>query len=343
MAANASGWRPGLASAEDGVRSNESRIRVDAQEAGSRLDRLLLRRLGPSARPLVMRLIRRGNVRVNGRRAKPDHRLAAGDEIFLPASLRRPPETARRMLAPPAGRMPPVLYEDDDLLVVNKPPGMVVHGGSGHAHGLVERMRALRNEPELRLAHRLDRDTSGCLLLARRLSALRALTEAFRSREAHKTYLAWVAGWPWPHAGRMQSRLSKGRLRGGERMVVADDGGKPAVTDYQVCLHGEVDDWHVALLALQPESGRTHQLRVQLQAEGHAILGDGKYGRREDNRRFREQGGRGMALHAWRLRIPHPGRGRMLEIRAPWPELWTAFGLRVAGRVPDSNRVYNHG
>jgi 23S rRNA pseudouridine955/2504/2580 synthase len=231
--------------------------------------------------------------------------------------------------------MPTVLYEDDALLVVNKPPGVVVHGGSGHAHGLVERLRTALGEPGLRLAHRLDRDTSGCLLLARRLSALRALTAAFRERKAHKTYLAWVAGWPWPHAGRMQSRLSKGRLRGGERMVVADNAGKPAVTDYQACLHGAAGDWRVALLALQPESGRTHQLRVQLQAEGHAILGDGKYGRREDNRRFRKLGGRGMALHAWRLRIPHPGSGRMIEVRAPWPEWWTAFGKQVVGLASD--------
>lgn len=341
MAANASGWGRGLASIGDKQAGLASRIRVDAEEAGSRLDRLLLRRLGGSARPLVMRLIRRGNVRVNGRRARPELRLAAGDEIFLPASLRQPAGTRAPSPVPLQGSraapMPPVLYEDADLLVINKPPGVVVHGGSGHAHGLIELLRESLGEPELRLAHRLDRDTSGCLLLARRLSVLRALTAAFRDRAAHKTYLAWVAGWPEPPAGRLRGRLLKGRLRGGERVVVTGEGGKAAVTDYQTCIRadlatgqpGEMDAWRAALLALTPESGRTHQLRVQLQAAGHAILGDGKYGSRDDNRRFRALGGRGLALHAWRLRIAHPADGRLLDVRAPWPQWWSDVGMKL--------------
>ncbi len=309
----------------------DSKIRVDAEEAGSRLDRLLLRRLGGASRPLVMRLIRRGNVRVNGRRAKPDQRLNTGDEVFVPASLRRPAPGAGEARSVPPGRMPmpPVLYEDADLLVVNKPPRMVVHGGSGHAAGLVEHLREALDLPELRLAHRLDRDTSGCLLLAKRLSVLRALTAAFRDRKAHKTYLAWVAGCPWPHAGRIRARLGKGALRGGERVVAGREDGKEAVTDYQVCIQAGTACWQAALLALQPESGRTHQLRVQLQMEGCPILGDGKYGNREDNRRFRALGGKGMALHAWRLRIAHPVRGEMLEVRAPWPEWWRGFAVRL--------------
>jgi len=224
--------------------------------------------------------------------------------------------------APVSMRDMPVLLEDEDILVINKPTGVVVHSGSNHGIGVIEYLRASMSLPELRLAHRLDRDTSGCLLMAKRLPVLRKLTAAFREHRAHKTYLAWVAGHPYPYAGRMQSSLVKGVLRGGERMVIQDEGGKKAVTDYQVSMLVEHADWPFALMALQPESGRTHQLRVQLQAEGHAILGDGKYGLREDNQRFHGMGGKRMALHAWRLRFEHPVCHQMLEVRAAWPATW---------------------
>jgi len=310
-------------------KGGDSRIVVDVEEVESRLDRMLLRRLGSSFRPLIMRLIRRGNVRINGKRAKPETRLHQGDEIFLPASLRQTvaeegDKPLPAILSMPAAiRNMPVLFEDADILVIDKPAGVVVHGGSGHGAGVIEYLRESMSLPELRLAHRLDRDTSGCLLMAKRLSVLRALTASFRERSAHKTYLAWVAGHPYPYAGRMQSSLVKGILRGGERMVIQDEGGKEAATGYQVSMLAQCNGWQFALLALQPESGRTHQLRVQLQAEGHAILGDGKYGSREDNRHYRNMGGKCMALHAWRLRFEHPVRHQMVEVRAPWPAAWT--------------------
>jgi len=306
---------------------SDSRITVDTEEAESRLDRMLLRRLGTSFRPLIMRLVRRGNVRINGKRARPDTRLRQGDEIFLPASLRQSGAIKgvhpTSLPIPVAMRNMVVLFEDADILIIDKPAGMVVHGGSGHSTGVIESLRESMSLPELRLAHRLDRDTSGCLLMAKRLSVLRELTASFRERSAHKTYLAWVAGHPYPHAGRMKSSLVKGILQGGERMVVQNTGGKEAVTDYQVSILAQCNHWQFALLALQPESGRTHQLRVQLQAEGHAILGDGKYGLREDNRRYRKMGGKCMALHAWRLRFEHPVRHQGVEVRAPWPAAWT--------------------
>ncbi len=304
------------------LQADDARLRIDESEAGSRLDRALLRRLGGESRSLIMRLIRRGNVRVNGRRARPEQRLQCGDIVYLPASLRNGPELSGRM---PIARFPeiPVLFEDAHLLVVNKPAGVAVHGGSGHQTGLVEYLKHQRRLPELRLAHRLDRDTTGCLLFAKHLSALRALAAAFRERQAHKTYLAWVKGHPFPYAGRMQSHLIKGVLRGGERMVESREAGKQAVTDYQVVLQAEYDGLPFALLALMPESGRTHQLRVQLQMEGHAILGDGKYGGRGDLQWLRGMGGQGLALHAWRLRLAHPVTHQMLEFRAPWPAWWS--------------------
>ena len=307
-------------------------LTVAADEDGSRLDRTLIRQLGSERRALILRLIRKGNVRVNRKRCKPELRLQCGDEIFLPMSLRQPSDTPAPNLSDKLTRAADqlsVIYEDALLLVVNKPAGMVVHGGSGHAAGLIEALKVQRDLPDLRLAHRLDRDTSGVLLLAKHLDGLRQLTESFRQREMQKTYFALVAGHPYAHAARMQSRLSKGALRGGERMVIDDEAGKLATTDYQVVMEMARDQsgnhLDYALLALSPHSGRTHQLRVQLQQEGHPILGDPKYAEKDQLRRFKAVGGRGLMLHAWRLRFRHPLSHQPLEFRAPWPATWSQF------------------
>jgi len=303
-------------------------LTVDKQEDGSRLDRVLLRHLGAARRTLILRLIRKGNVRVNKKRCKPELHLAEGDQIYLPASLREPdqqeqaeiPATLRQRVADM-----PVLFEDDHLIVVNKPAGLVVHGGSGHGAGLIEALKELRGLSDLRLAHRLDRDTSGVLLMAKDLSALRQLTASFRDRDMQKTYFALVAGHPFAQAGRMQSRLAKGGMRGGERMVQDAEAGKEAVTDYQVMMHFERNGFAYAMVALHPHSGRTHQLRVQLQHEGHAILGDQKYASREELAAYKSLGGKGLMLHAWRLRFTHPKTGTALEFTAPWPENWRSL------------------
>lgn len=301
-------------------------LHVNADEHGSRLDRLLLRHLGDVGHTLVARLIRKGNVRLNRKRAKPESRVQAGDEVFLPASLRQPQSQST------GGELPasllskvedvPVIFEDDWLLVVDKPAGLVVHGGSGHEAGLIEALKQLRGLPDLRLAHRLDRDTSGVLLLAKNLEGLRSLSESFRQREMQKTYLALVVGHPFAHAGRMHSALAKGVVQGGERMVVDAEAGKEALTDFQVMVEFCKNGFDYALLALTPHSGRTHQLRVQLQNEGHAILGDGKYADRESLSAYRVLGGRGLMLHAWRLRFEHPVSGKPMQLSVPWPPNW---------------------
>jgi len=314
-----------LASSED----VQARIIIDKNEEGSRLDRVLVRRLGSEKRTLIMRLIRKGNVRVNGKRQKPESRVHSGDEVYLPNSLRGGTEP-QSVDAIPASLLRKVeslevLYEDQWLLAVHKPAGMVVHGGSGHGAGLIEALKEVRGLTDLRLAHRLDRDTSGVLLMAKNLEALRKLTESFRERDMQKTYFAWVKGHPYPYAGRMKSRLSKGMVVGGERMVVDDDEGKESVTDYQVVLETRRNGFEYALVALNPHSGRTHQLRVQLQSEGHAILGDPKYAEKEDIRQFRKLGGKGLALHAWRLRFEHPVKHQNIELRASSPESWKKF------------------
>jgi len=302
-----------------------STLTVDQHEDGSRLDRVLLRHLGASRRTLILRLIRKGNVRVNKKRCKPEMHLTCGDSIYLPASLREPDQQERDEVPATLLRKVadmPVLFEDDHLMVVNKPAGLVVHGGSGHGAGLIEALKELRGLTDLRLAHRLDRDTSGLLLMAKDLSALRRLTTSFRQRDMQKTYFALVAGHPFAQAGRMQSRLAKGGIRGGERMVLDAEEGKEAITDYQVMMHFERGGFDYAMLALHPHSGRTHQLRVQLQHEGHAILGDNKYASREELAVYKTLPGKGLMLHAWRLRFVHPVTGEALEFTAPWPDNW---------------------
>lgn len=303
------------------------RIIIDKNEHESRLDRVLVRRLGGDKRTLILRLIRKGNVRVNGKRCKPESRVFAGDEVFLPNSLRgeQEPGVDADAVSPALLRKVEaveVLFEDDWLLAVYKPAGLVVHGGSGHGAGLIEALKALRGLPDLRLAHRLDRDTSGVILMAKNLEALRRLTESFRDRDMQKTYFAWVAGHPYPHAARMTSRLAKGAVVGGERMVVDDEEGKEAITDYQVVLEGSREGFDYALVALHPHSGRTHQLRVQLQGEGHAILGDPKYAEKDALQAFKRVGGKGLALHAWRLRFAHPVTGKPIKLQAPLTKDW---------------------
>jgi len=304
---------------------NNGILTIDENEDGSRLDRALTRHLGASRRTLIVRLIRKGNVRVNKKRCKPESRVACGDQIFLPMSLREPESQDTAVI--PASLLKkaavlPVLYEDAWLLLVNKPAGLVVHGGSGHDAGLIEAMKELHQLPDLRLAHRLDRDTSGVLLMAKNLESLRQLSESFRQRDMQKTYFSLVAGLPFAHAGRMISKLTKGVVRGGERMVVDSEDGKESITDYQVMLELEQDGFDYAMLALNPHSGRTHQLRVQLQNEGHAILGDGKYAGKEELAMYKSIGGKGLMLHAWRLRFHHPVTGKYLEFTAPWPDNW---------------------
>lgn len=315
-----------LASIEQ-KKERQPHVIIDKNEDQSRLDRVLCRLLGQDKRTLILRLIRKGNVRVNNKRAKPELRVSVGDGIFLPHSLQpeNQQETDAHKHTPRPIKDLITLYEDEDILVIDKAAGIVVHGGSGHESGLIERLKVQFDAPELRLAHRLDRDTSGCLLLAKNLAALRQLTASFRDREAHKTYLAWVTEHPYPYAGRMQSRLRKGVSQGGERMVVDADEGQEAITDLQTILLREHQGWKYALVSLQPHSGRTHQLRVQLQNEGHAILGDPKYAEKDDIKRYKKLHGKGLALHAWRLRFNHPSTGKVIECRAPWPQRWAHF------------------
>ncbi len=292
-------------------------LTVDERGEGQRIDNFLLRELKGVPRALVYRLLRRGEVRVNKGRAKAGRRLAAGDVVRVPplrtASSGRPgtpPHSALENIRRS------ILYEDDLIVVLNKPSGLAVHGGSGLSFGAIELLRAARPaERALELAHRLDRDTSGCLMVARRRSALRTLHELQRAGRIQKRYLALLHGRWRQERLRVEAPLKKNLLRGGERMVVVSPGGKPARTDFRVVRRFR----EATLVEARLGSGRTHQIRVHAAHLGTPILGDTKYGDAEANRRFRALGLRRLFLHAAGLVIPWPRRQAPYRFEAPLP------------------------
>jgi 23S rRNA pseudouridine955/2504/2580 synthase len=271
---------------------------VPDDRAGQRLDNFLSGQLKGVPRSLIYRICRTGEVRVNGGRAKPDLRLAAGDEVRIP-----PVRVAERgEAAPPPGAQmarveAAIVYEDRDFLAIDKPAGVASHGGSGVSFGAIELLRAARPRDTLELAHRLDRDTSGVLVLTRRRSALTALQAAIREGHVQKRYLALIEG-ALPQARlAVDAPLRKSVLQGGERMVRVDADGKPSRSRF---IERERYDG-ASLVEVALDTGRTHQIRVHAQHIGHPLAGDEKYGDREFNRRMRDKGLKRLFLHAARF------------------------------------------
>lgn len=293
-------------------------LAVGAESAGQRLDNFLLRLAKGVPKSHVYRIVRSGEVRVNKARAAVDQRLEEGDEVRVPPLRLAQREEAA---APAPAQMPPILYEDEHLIAVDKPAGMAAHGGSGVAHGLIERVRAARPaQPFLELAHRLDRETSGVLLLAKTRRALVALHEALREGRVQKRYLALVRG-AWT-AGRQDVRapLTKFVTRGGERRVAVDEAeGQFSRTVFT--LKERLGDF--SLLEAELKTGRTHQIRVHLAHLGFPIVGDDKYGDFELNKRVArgEFGPRSprMFLHAHSVRLRHPVTEQSLALESPLP------------------------
>ncbi len=306
---------------------------VDEEAAGQRLDNFLMRQLKGVPKTHVYRIIRSGEVRVNKGRAAADTRIAAGDMVRLPP-VRLSQRAADKELAMGnaaealqarvasgvAVRTFPMLLEDDSLLALDKPAGVAVHGGSGVSFGVIEQLRIARPQSRfLELVHRLDRETSGVLLVAKKRSALNKLQDQFRERETGKTYLALVQG-AWPAKTRViDLPLHKYLQADGERRVKVvardDPDGMRAITLVQVLrsLPG------FSLLEVTIKTGRTHQIRVHLAASGHAIAGDDKYGDFALNKALVKQGLRRMFLHAWRLQFDHPASAERLTLLAPLP------------------------
>ena len=315
-------------------------LKVDDDSAGQRLDNYLLRHLKGVPKTHVYRIIRSGEVRVNKGRAGPDDRVQAGDLVRLPPVRvsERVAEKAQDMataaLAAPARKFV-VLFEDEHLLAIDKPAGVAVHGGSGVSFGVIEQLRMARPQaPFLELVHRLDRETSGILLLAKKRSALRQLQDQFRERETGKTYLALVVG-QWPANRKVLDKsLHKYLLPDGERRVrvVAKDDpdAMAALTLVKVKHRGD----GFTLLEVTIRTGRTHQIRVHLASEGFPIAGDDKYGDFELNKALlRAPGGaslKRMFLHAWRLEFTHPVSGERQTLLADLPLELDAFYHHVA-------------
>lgn len=299
---------------------------VDAEQAGQRIDNWLLARLKGVPKSHVYRILRRGEVRVNKGRIRPEYRLAAGDVVRVPpvrmgTEAPAAPGVPARLQADLAAR---VLYEDGDLLVLDKPAGLAVHGGSGVSLGAIEALRALRPQARfLELVHRLDRETSGCLLVAKRRAALRRLHEQLRAGAVEKRYLA-LAGGAWQGGERMVDLpLQKNVLRSGERMVRVDGAGREALSAFRP--RAVTPD--LSLLEVAPVTGRTHQIRVHAAAIGHPLAGDAKYGDEALNHRLRALGLRRLFLHAAALVLPGDG-GLAVTATLP-PELLSV--LRAAG------------
>ena len=294
-----------------------SHIRIDAEHAGQRLDNYLFRLAKGVPKSHVYRIIRGGEVRINRRRVDATYRLEAGDEVRVP-----PLRVAARASAtpvPPAGF--PVLHEDEHLLVIDKPAGVAVHGGSGVSFGVVEQLRARAGQQGafLELVHRLDRDTSGVLVLAKKRSALTGLQDDWRAGRIDKRYLALVAG-DWTNARQhVRAPLQKYLINDGERRVRVAPDGLPAHTVFE--LRERLAGF--SLLEAELKTGRTHQIRVHLAHQGFPIVNDAKYGDLPHAhpawQRARAAGFRRMFLHAWRLAFNHPASGAPLVCTAPLP------------------------
>ncbi|MFC6440033.1 23S rRNA pseudouridine(955/2504/2580) synthase RluC [Bowmanella sp. JS7-9] len=290
-------------------------IEIDAEQDGQRIDNFLKTQLKGVPKSLIYRVLRKGEVRVNKKRVKPEYKLQSGDLVRVPplrVAEEKPLPSVR--LDSVKNIEQQIIYEDKALMVVNKPSGMAVHGGSGISFGLIESLRALRPDAKfLELVHRLDRDTSGVILVAKKRSALTHLHEQLRSKTADKHYLALVKG-QWPrNRHKVKAPLQKNILQSGERMVFVNDAGKPSETHFEV-----MDTFaNATLVKASPITGRTHQIRVHCQHAGHPIACDDKYGDGEFDRLMQSSGLNRLFLHAWQIRFIHPQSETTVSFEAP--------------------------
>lgn len=289
---------------------------ISDDEAGQRLDNFLLAKLKGVPKSLIYRIVRKGEVRVNKGRVKPDYKLQADDMVRIP-----PVRVAEKNETPISTKLNKVaeleqhiLYEDDVLLVLNKPSGIAVHGGSGLTFGVIEALRALRPQARfLELVHRIDRDTSGILLVAKKRSALRNLHEQLREKIVQKDYLALVRGQWQSHTKIIKAPLLKNELASGERIVRVSEEGKPSETRFSI----EERYPTATLIKASPITGRTHQIRVHTQFAGHPIALDDKYGDREFDQKMQNIGLHRLFLHAYAIRFIHPKTEEQMIITAP--------------------------
>ena len=319
-------------------------IEVDPESSGQRLDNFLMRHLKGVPKTLIYRIIRSGEVRVNKGRASAETRVEGGDVIRIPP-IRTSEQAQLKEDFANSGGIParefPVLMEDEHLMAIDKPAGVAVHGGSGVSFGVIEQLRQARPLlKSLELVHRIDRETSGILLVAKKRSALKHLQDQFRERETGKTYLAMVQG-QWPSNRKVidlplkRFLISNGTQEGERRVRVAqkdDPSGLRAITLVKVArLIGGY-----SLLEVTIKTGRTHQIRVHLASLGYPILGDEKYGDFDQNKALQKNGLKRMFLHAWQLKFFHPNIAKPVTVECPLPLELQEFIDRQQGTVPSA-------
>jgi 23S rRNA pseudouridine955/2504/2580 synthase len=311
------GMKSDLAPTLHGAKSPLMLHTITAQEAGQRIDNFLMRHFKAVPRSRVYRLLRKGEVRVNRKRVAAEYRIVTGDEVRLPpvridagAEPGRPSESLKELVERA------VIFQDKHLLVVDKPAGVAVHGGSGMSYGVIEALRASRPRETLELVHRLDRDTSGCLAVARDRATLIALHALIRDSGMHKTYLALVSGNWQLGTKRIDAPLATDNRQRGERHVRVAAGGKESMSVFRpVQFFGNL----ATLMEVDIPTGRTHQIRVHAAFAGHPLLGDDKYGDRERNAELKRQGLKRTFLHAQSLAFDWPGSGVPFHVSAPLP------------------------
>lgn len=291
-------------------------VQVEEGQEGQRIDNYLLRILQGVPKAMIYRILRKGEVRVNKGRIKPDYRLNIGDQVRIPP-LHQNPKTVTTVPSKWLQRLQQnVIYEDDRIMAVNKPAGLAVHGGSGLDASLIQAFKALYPKlSQLELVHRLDKDTSGCLLLAKRRSTLRALHELLRQGKVNKTYLALVQGRWRKGACEIELPLLKQESAKGGASVKVSEAGKSAISLF----HPKQYYAGMTLMEISLLTGRTHQIRVHCQHLGHAIAGDRRYGDEKFNKKLKAMGLKRMFLHAYQLSFVHPDSGDKIEITAPLP------------------------
>ncbi len=293
-------------------------LEVSEHQEGQRLDNFLLNRLKGVPKTLIYRIIRKGEVRINSKRAKPESKLQIKDVVRVPPLRLPTPEDKGRPGEQLEKRLlDSILFEDDQLMVLNKLAGLPVHGGTGVKLGLIEALRALRPElPALELVHRLDKGTSGCIVLAKSGKARKGLTSAFREREVEKVYHALVAG-KWPkQISRVDASLNRQAARGGERKVEISEDGKEAQTDFRILKQFP----SAALVEARPLTGRTHQIRVHAAMVGCPLIGDEKYNSAASNSTFARMGIKRLCLHAAEVAFPHPQTGKIQKAKADYDD-----------------------
>ena len=292
-------------------------IDITEENSGQRIDNFLITQLKGVPRTRIYRIIRKGEVRVNKGRIDNKYRLKEGDSVRIPPVRVAVRENKVELLPTLKYSLEHgILYEDDVLIVLNKPSGFAVHGGSGISSGLIEGLRMLRPDTRfLELAHRLDKDTSGCLIVAKKRSALKILHDLFRSNEVKKTYLALLTG-RWERKKLLVTApLLRNTGKGGERVVKVSQAGKFAETGFRR-IHKYKD---LTLVEASPKTGRTHQIRVHAAWLGHPIVGDSRYGDDELNRKLKQRGYKRLFLHAKQLQFSHPVTGETMSFEAPLP------------------------